>query len=792
MMDSDNRAGAPVISGQENQLVTLVYRYLARWRWFLASVVLAVAGAYFYVLYQSPLYEVKASILIKDDKKGGALSELSAFEDLGMLKTANNIENEIEILKSRSLMLEVAKELRLNVSYVLDDSPRDKELFGNTPVYFRLSDGDSSIYDSDARFNVRIISNTTFEFIDKKKGDRGTHGFGSEFSTAVGKATLFSTADLEKKGYAGKSITIMVRPLNAVIEDYRSATRIEPVNKTSNVITLTLRERSKEKAAAVVNNLIKQHNVDAIADKNQVSKNTADFINERIKYITAELSDVEEEAEAFKAVNRLVDVESEAKLFLQTGSASELEIVEANTQKALADYMYEYIVTHETPSDLIPANLGLNDQSVSLLIAEYNKLVLDRNRILHNSGEKNPVVENLDLQLAGIRKSVKESLNNYRTALQIRIRELGRKEAEIDAKIASVPKYERQYRIIQRQQQIKETLYLYLLQKREETNIALAVTVANAKIIDSAFSNGQPVWPKKRMVYLVALLIGLALPMTGIYVADLFDTKVHGKRDIVRLGIPYLGDIPLNEEKNKVVLTGNDNSSVAEAFRLLRTNVDFILGTTKPKGRTVFLTSTLSKEGKSFIAMNLAASIAISGKKVLLVGMDVRAPKILQYLGLEETKGLTNYIAGDVRTLDEILLKSTVIENLDVLPSGTIPPNPAELLLSERVAEMFAKVKSLYDYVIVDTAPVGMVTDTLLLSSHADAFIFIVRAYYLDRRLLSIAEDLYTEKRLPNMAILINGTEKKKGYGYGYGYGYGGYGYRNEPKAPFWKRLKKA
>jgi len=539
----------------------------------------------------------------------------------------------------------------------------------------------------------------------------------------------------------------------------------------------------------VVNNLIKQHNADAIADKNQVSKNTAEFINERIKYITSELSDVEQEAEAFKAKNRLVDVESEAKLYLETGSAGELQIVEANTQKALADYMFEYIVKHESGIDLIPANLGLSDPAVAALIVEYNKLILDRNRILHNSGEKNPVVENLDLQLAGILKSVKESLNNYRSSLQIKIHELGLKEREINSRIATVPKYEREYRVIQRQQQIKETLYLYLLQKREETNLALAMTVANIKIIDSAYTDGEPVWPKKKIVYLVALLIGLAVPVVLLYIIDLFDTKVHGKRDIDRTGIPFLGDIPQTEEKNKVVVTSKENTSVAEAFRLLRTNVDFLLGQVSTPGRTVFLTSTLSKEGKSFVAMNLASSIAISGKRVLLIGMDVRAPKILQYLGMEEQKGLTNFIFDHNIKLEDVIMKSGLTPTLDVLPSGSIPPNPSEMLMSDRVKEMFDKVKEIYDFIIVDTAPVGMVTDTLLLSQYADAFVYIVRAYYLDRRLLSIPEDLYYKKRLPNMAILINGTDKKKGYGYGYGYGYGGYGYHQESEKPVWKRI---
>jgi tyrosine-protein kinase Etk/Wzc len=550
-----------------------------------------------------------------------------------------------------------------------------------------------------------------------------------------------------------------------------------------------LRSTLKEKAAAILDNLIHQHNLDAIADKNQVSRNTAEFINDRIKFITGELSTVEEEAEQFKTTHRLVDVESEAKLFLQTGTESAVNILEANTQKVLADYMYDYVVKNDKPGDLIPANLGLSEENVGNMIGEYNKLVLDRNRILRNSSESNPVVQSLDGQLNGIRKSIKESLNNFREALDIRIRELMKQETGINSKIADVPRYEREYRIIQRQQQIKETLYLYLLQKREETNIALAVTVANAKVIDRAYSKKEPVSPKRKIIFLIAVAIGLAIPLIVLYIRDLLDNKVHGKRDIDRTGIPFLGDIPLAETSDKVVLARGENSSVAEAFRLLRTNVDFMLGSTKKKGNTIFLTSTLSKEGKSYIAMNLATSIAISGKKVLLIGLDVRAPKILQYFGLEDKYGLTNFVSDRDVQLSSVIIKAPGTDHLDLLPSGTIPPNPAELLMHPRIAEMFEMVKGMYDYIIVDTAPIGMVTDTLLLSDYADAFVYVVRAYYLDRRLLSVPTDLYREKRLPNMAILINGTDKQKGYGYGYGYGYGGYGYGHEKPRPFLKRL---
>lgn len=775
-MDQSKSLKTEEVITHDTNIATMLGRYLRHWRWLLVTLVLSLLGGLIVINYQTPLYEVSGTILIKDDKKGGALSELSAFEDLGLLQKTSNIDNEIELLKSRALMTLVARELRLNIYYFISSGLTEKEKFSDAPIYLRFPDGDSTAFDLKTDFRIVPESAQSFKLKDNYKKLVGSFRFGQLFHYAGHNMMILAQTDLAKEGYIDKEIHVYVSPLDKVIDDYRKAIKIDPVNKTSNVIAITLKDRVKQKAAAIVDNLVQQHNLDAIADKNQVSKNTADFINERIKYITGELSEVESEAELFKTTHGLVDVESEAKLFLQTGSESEEGIVEVSTQKALADYMTEYIRTHTSASDLIPANLGLEDNAVTSTIVEYNKLVLERNRILRNSSEKNPVVESMTEQLIGIRKNINESLNNYQAALRIKLTELSKQEKGINSKIATVPSYERQYRIIQRQQQIKETLYLYLLQKREETNIALAVTVANTKIIDKAHGSDEPVSPKRKIIFLVAFLAGVGIFVLIIYVINALDNKVHGKNEIERLGIPFLGDIPLSSVKTKVVVAKGENTSVAEAFRLLRTNVDFILPKAEGHGRTVFLTSTVGKEGKSFIALNLAASLAVSGKKTLLIGMDIRAPKILQYLDLEDRPGLTAFLSDHHSQLQQFIVKDNRIKGLDILPSGAIPPNPAELLMNERVGELFDLVKQQYDYIIVDTAPVGMVTDTLLLSKYADAFIYVVRAHYLDKRLLTVAAELYKNKRLPNMAVMLNGTDITKGYGYGYGYGAYGYG----------------
>lgn len=774
-----------VEENQEGDIKNVLQKYARNWKWFLLSISISLILGFVYLRYQTPVYEVSATILIKDDSKGAVRSELSAFEDLGILKNGNNIDNDVEVLRSRLLMTRVVKELKLNVSYFSYGRPIEHERYSNTPVIIGYTANDTAL-PFQGNWLIYPESDKTFKLMDGESEELlGAYRFGDSIAVESGKIIFYTTGAFTAS-YLNKNFRVLISTVDAAADSYLDALKVAPVNETSNVIVISMRNSLPDKAADIVNNLIKQHNLDAIEDKNEVSKNTASFINERIKYITMELSDVEGEAEQFKTKNKLTDISSEAELFLKTGSQSEMSQVEAGMQLQLVEYMSEDLSKRTNPAEFIPSNLGLQDISIAETIAAYNKLVQERNRLLKNAGEKNPLVESMDVQLLGMKASLKESLDNLKTSLNIRIRELNKQEGGINSKIASVPKYEREYRIIQRQQQIKEALYLYLLQKREETNIALAVTVSNAKIIDAAHSNGNMVAPKRKVIYMLSLLAGVLLPVLIFYLADLLDTRVHGRKDVDRLKLPFLGDIPLSDEKSKIVVSRDSNSGIAEAFRLLRTNVDFMLGSDRPSGKTVFVTSTIGKEGKSFVALNLGASLAISGKKVLLLGMDLRAPKILKYLNLEDKKGLTDLIMSGSMQPANYIFKPKEMEGLDILPSGSIPPNPAELLMNPGIKELFGLLRQQYDYIVVDTAPVGMVTDTLLLNAYADAFVYVVRANYLDKRLLSIAETAFREKRLSNMAVLINGSDHSKGYGYGYGYG--GYGYGGDKPRRWWQR----
>ena len=459
--------------------------------------------------------------------------------------------------------------------------------------------------------------------------------------------------------------------------------------------------------------------------------------------------------------------------------------VENATQLRVVETMMNYVNSSDT-NELIPVNIIGQDQGASQLISEYNELVLQKNRLLKTAGSKNTLVQNLDAKINALKGSVSSSLNQLKSSLQIKRNDLNRQNAIISGKISQIPTQERNSRDIDRKQNIKESLYLYLLQKREETAISLAVTAPNAKVIDAAKASKSPVSPNRRMIYLAALLLGGLIPFGILYLIDLFDTKIKSRYDLEKnTTIPFLGEIP-KLESGQLIIDSTSRTSTAEAIRIIRTNLEFLLtNVNEDEAKVVFLTSTYPKEGKTFISVNLASTIALSEKKVLLVGLDIRNPKLDEYLKLE-SRGVTNYLSSkDEKPIQNYITSVEGFKNLNVLPAGIIPPNPAELLMSKKIGDLFATLKKEYDYIIVDTAPVSLVTDTLLIAKYADAFIYVTRANFLDKRMLELPERLYNEKKLPNMSILINDTEINTGYGYGYGYGYG----QTEEKKPWYSFL---
>ncbi|MDB0602030.1 polysaccharide biosynthesis tyrosine autokinase [Tenacibaculum maritimum] len=764
---------------EDNDIINIraeLEKYIIHWKWFLLGLILSLLGAFFYLKYATPKYLASTTILIKNDKKGGVSEELAAFGDLGIIGNSNkNVDNEIEILKSRTIISDVVRKLNLNIRYLAEGSIKDSEIYNKKPfsINFDSNSTPTKLMEIDTTLNIKIVSNDRFNLSNSKK-DINNHILFNEMVTSP----FLGNYKVEKNKHfnsnaIGKSFKIKITSLNKTIDSYLKRISIAPVNKKSSVLKISLQSVIKEKAENVLNELVSQYNEDAIRDKTQVSEKTSTFIVERLHNVSKELARIDDNVRNFKTTNNITDIQSEAQIALKSNTLNRQKLIEVNTQLSLVKSLNRELNT--ASNELLPSNLGLEDANIGKSIAEYNNLILQKNRLFKSAGKKNTVIIELQDNIENIKNALKRSLLNREKSLEINLNNIRKEAGHFHSKISSIPTKERQFLDIARQQEIIAGLYSYLLKKKEETAISLAVTVPNAKIIDRAYGSDIPVSPKNKIIYLVFLFTGLLIPFIIIYVKDLLDTKVHTKKDIEEYtSIPFLGDIPHSDTKEKIIINEDARSSSAEAFRLIRTNLDFMLSdAVDGKGKTIFITSTTSGEGKSFISINLAGTLALSGKKVLLVGMDLRAPKVTEYLGLPDRKGVTNFITNENISLESLKFTIDELTGLDIISSGTIPPNPAELLIkNNRIQELFEEVRDDYDYIFIDTAPVGLVTDTLLIAKYADAFLYVTRSNYLDKRMLTIPQTLYKEKKLPNMAVVLNDTDMNKGYGYGYGYGY--------------------
>lgn len=766
-----------------------IEKYLRWWKWFVVAGILSLVLAFLYLRYSTPKYKAVTTILIKDNKKSGISAEFEAFKDLGIIGggSSNNPDNEIEILKSRRIIKNVVDKLDLDVFYYVSGRVKETEVYKNSsPIKINFIKKDSALNAKDTLFNVKLLNDFEYELLNTEEQSISTHKFGEEVKNSLGVFEIFKR-DVKNKEFS-KKVIVRILPKYSVVSSYRNRLAISPVNNKSSVLTLTLIDAVKEKAKDVLDQLIEQYNLDAVNDKNQVAQKTNKFIENRLDTIGKQLAAIEDRVKKYKVSKNFTGLPVESQISFEVLKESNQKIINIKTQISIALGVEDMLTKESSKDDLLPETLGIDDISITQLIVKYNDLVLRRNFAKESgAGIKNPLLVQLESQLASHKSNLIKGLSNVSNSLNLQLEEANKEAKEVISKVKSIPDTERGYVDIARDREIIVGLYQYLLKKKEETDISLAVTVSNAKIIDIAYSSNAPVSPKKKIIYLAAFFIGILIPFALIYILDLLDTKVHTKKDIEsELSVPFLGDIPKSDSKEKIIIGNDVRSSTAEAFRLIRTNLDFMLASNRKQSKAIFITSTTSGEGKSFISINIAATLALSGKKVLLMGMDLRAPKVTEYLGIPDRKGVTNYITDDELSLEEITFTIPQVKGLDIIASGVIPPNPAELLMTKRIDNLFTIVKQEYDIVIVDTAPVNLVTDTLLIGKYADMFMYVVRANYLDKRLLQVPQELYNEKKLPNMAIVLNDTDPKRSYGYGYG-GYG-YGYVVVEK-PWYKKI---
>lgn len=780
-------------SNQDNSFTDFSIReeldkYFFYWRWFIVSALACLVVAFLYLRYATPIYSASTTILVKDEKKGGLASEFSGLSEIGLLgKAKSNVDNEIEILKSRTLIEKTIKELRLNYIYIKEGIVKAPEIYNGSEIIIDFTSNVSEELTKVKKFKIEGVSNTQFKLIDGLDKELGNYSYNQTISLADGKLTVIKNPRFDQKAsYKNFSIVCAVYPVHQVVSKYTNGLGVNLVGKNTSVLQLSFQDAVPQRAEDFLDALVTIYNNEAIADKNLVSEKTRAFIAQRLQLITDELTVVEKDVESFKKSNKLTDIPSEAGMYLENSSMYEKSIIDTQIQQNVVSSIINFFKKSNT-TDLIPSNLITGESEANSLIAQYNKLVLERNKAAKGATDLNPIVVNLDQQIKSLKTNVSQSLQRLQSNLEIKRRNLNSQDDLLSGKKRAVPTLERQFRVIDRQQRVKEELYLYLLQKREETSLSLAATENNAKVIDAARASVTPVSPKKMMILLIAVIIGLLIPFAVIYLNDLLNTKIKTRLELdKRLQIPFLGDIPRSESHEEMMNT-NSRSSSAEAIRIVRTNLEFMLSkVASGRAKTVFVTSTIPGEGKTFVSVNVAGTIALSGKKVLLVGLDVRNPKLAEYLPINP-KGVTNYLSGKEDSLDSLITPLKNYKNFDVLSSGIIPPNPVELLMDDRITKRFDELKSRYDYIIVDTAPVSLVTDTILVANNADAFIYVVRANYLDRRMLRVPEMFYNEKKLPNMSMVLNDTKlTNKGYGYGYGYGYGN---EQETKKPWYKSL---
>lgn len=761
----------------------LLMKYLKYWYVFLLSTIICLGIAFIYLRYTTSEYWISSTILIKDDKQASGLSQGAVFNDLAGFKTNSNIDNEIMLLKSKSLMYRVFNELDLNATYYAEGRVKTPELYGKSlPIKVIINSLDSAGYGKAILLHLKGNNSYDIEIGEK----RTSHRFGQLVKMSYAEFTVVSAADGDN--IEGKKIIVQFHDVRSLANQYNKKLTIEK-DKTgwSSALMLGMVDPVPEKAIDIIHKLIDVYNKEAVEDKNVIAANTIEFINERLKYLTTELSDVEKDVEQYKRRNNLTDVSSESSLYLQNASGYNRQLAEYDIQLDILSSIENYLSKENNGFGLVPSTLNLSDATLQSLIGRFNELQLERQRLLLNTKPNNPLVQNITEQLADLRVNILESLRNIQQGMLITKKNLEASSAQFEAKIQQVPSIERELLEISRQQGIKEGLYLYLLQKREESALSLAATVSNSRIIDPPSYSNVPVSPQRTTFYMYALLLGLGLPLAFIFTKDMLNNKVQDLKDVKKnTATPVLGEIAHKAGGENLVVTRESRSPVAELFRLIRANLQF--ATAGKENRVILVTSSMSGEGKTFFSINLGASLALSGKRVVLIDFDLRKPRLLQNLGMNNDIGVTNYLITDNLPVGELVKPTKALQNLFVVGAGPIPPNPAELMLLPKIGILIEELKKKFDYVIVDTSPVGQVADAFSLAPYIDSSLYLLRYHYTLKDQINIVDDIYKNKKLRNTMIVLNDARKGNSYGYGNGYGYG---YVEEEKTGWLSKLKK-
>lgn len=799
----DNQLNTSNIEEQEESinLRALLMKYFIYWPWFIVCVIICLIYAFFYLRFQTPIYNTTASILIKEtDPRSKAMTQangaVAALQDIGGFSMTSNFDNEVEILKSRTLIKKVVSELGLYIQHSKEHTfGYNKPLYNKIPVKVYITPEEAEKLQGGAKLKMTYTPegklNLTAKYMLKEKETEITASFDSlpaVLPTPVG-VFSFTRSDSTKLEKTVKLNAWIASP-TSVAQSYASNLTVTPSSKTTTIAKISVKNSHKQRAVDFINRLVAIYNQDANDEKNEVAEKTAQFIEERIGIINAELGAAENQLATFKQQAGLTDLSSDAQLALQESSKYEQLRVENATQIQLVEFLKAYINQEENANEVLPANVGLKDQNLSTVIEQYNTMIIERKRLLRTSSESNPAIINMNTGIEAMRRSVQTTVESVLKGLYITKADIDKQTSKFEARINKAPQQEKEFLTIARQQEIKAALYTMLLQKREENAITLASTATNGRIIEEALASSTPIAPKRIIIYLAAFIFGLGLPVSLVFLRELLKYKIECRDDIQKIThLPIIGELPRCHIKNtgSIVIQENKNNLMEECFRGLRTNLLFML---EKNQQVILFSSTQSGEGKSFVAGNTAASLAFLGKKVLIMGMDIRKPGLNKVFHLSNRAlGITNYLSDPEHTnLLETIQHSDISPNLDILPGGPVPPNPTELVARDNLDFAIAELKKYYDYIILDTAPIAMIADTAIIARVADMCVYVCRADVTPKEGFEYINVLHKEKKFKKIAVVINDidmSKRKHSYGYGrrYGYGYGyGYGYESTQK----------
>lgn len=801
---SENQTNASFRQEDSLNIKDLMLLYLSKWRWFLLSLAVCIGLAVVYLLRTPPVYTRTATLLIEDNDKGGSISasEMS-FADLGLFQSNTNVNNEIIAMSSPALMQDVVRRLHLDMTYSADGRFHDEVLYGSTlPVTVALNeftDGESasltmyvdtsgavSLYD----FRT-VLNGENVRYKDVVQGK-----VGETVETPMGGIVVNPTAFFHRVG-SGMEITVSKSTLYGATTAYSSKLTVSLLQKEATVVSLSMKDVSVQRAVDVLNTLISAYNESWVSAKNQIAVSTSAFIDDRLRVIEHELGAVEEDISSYKSKNLIPDLQASSDLYIQQSSETEVKLLELSNRMYMVRYISDYMSREENAFELLPAGTGIESTGIEGQILEYNNKLLERNYLVASSSTSNPLVVDADQALQSMRATILTSLENYTVMLQNQMESLRQQESKATDRIAATPDQAKYLLSVERQQKVKESLYLFLLQKREENELSQAFTAYNTRLITPPVGSIAPTSPARMQILLIAFVLGLVIPMGVFFLKENGNTRLRGRKDLESMSVPYVGEIPMCDGKKssiryrlrnltrrgaknddvEVVVREGVRNVVNEAFRVVRTNLEFMH---VPSSGHVYMTTSFNPgSGKTFITVNVAVSLAIRGRKVLVIDGDMRRATASRLLH-SPSIGISDWLSGRETDMDRILFRTDIHENLWMMPVGTIPPNPTELLQDGRLKELFDALKDSFDYIFIDCPPINIVADTQIISKVADRTVFIVRAGLLERSMLPELEADFRDGRYPGLCMVLNGTVSKGGrYGYSYGYSYG-YGYYHQ------------